>query len=193
MKIRIKLGGRNLTTFAVSSKDNNDQYADLTQEPMTRETRLRLLQEMAIETFKEGFRAAGGGKYIDVDKDVVIENGKIVIKNIPEPDFKSVGISTNGLTLYEIGRLTAQNVIRGLDSDEKIKNFKIYKNTSWDDQRIRDWVIHKKLPQNPVEWQSVNRLRGDDYDRRINEIVNSIIFAPDSGIYAKNFARSLDK
>lgn len=193
MKFGIKLGGRHLVTMTVSSKDNQDRYVDLTQEPMTRETRLRLLQEMAIETFKEGFRAAGGGKYIDVDKDIVIENGKIVIKNIPEPDFKRIGISTNGMTPFQIGRITAENVIRGLDSDPKIRNFKIYKNNAWDDERIREWVERVKLPSNPVEWQSVNRLKGDDRDRKINEIVNSIIFAPDSGLYAKNFARSLDK
>ena len=193
MRLGIKIGSRQAVTLSVSSRNREDQYSSLSGITITQKERMELLQRMAIETFKEGFRAAGGGKYIDVDKDIIIENGKIVIKNIPEPDFKRIGVSTKGMTPFQIGRITAENVIRGLDSDPKIRNLKIYKNNAWDDERIREWVVRVKLPQNPVEWQSVNRLRGDDYDRRINEIVNSIIFAPDSGIYAKNFARSLDK
>ena len=177
MRITIKVGRNNQTTFGIS------EYGKYKiPERMSKENRKELFSQMVIQTIRAGLIAGGAGKFINVEKDVNLINGVIKIKNIPVLDFKSVNISAR-MTPFEIGKLTAENIFRGNDKDPERKKWKVWKHKIWDDEKIKDWVLRVKLPNNPVEWQEVNSLYGDDYQRKINSIVNSIIFA---SIYPRN-------
>ena len=203
MQINVYLNSRDLKfdflkrrskPFAItlSTEETKDSYSELPVTDMTMEERLELLQKMAIETLKKGLLAGGAGKYIDVEKNVVIQNNEIVIKEIPEADVRpDVHINGRGLNPFQLGKFIAENKIRGLDSDPSMRG-KVYENVEWDQsavERIRKWVIEVKLPNNPVEWQYVNRLQDDDRDREINKIVNAIIYNQNTGIFVKNKMR----
>ena len=149
---------------------------------MSKTDRLDSIKEFILKTTIDGLRAGGAGKFIDLEKDVTLVNGVIKIKNISKLDYRPVNISSR-MTPFEIGKLTAENIFRGNDKDPVRKNWKVWHHKVWDNDRIKNWVLTVKLPNNPVEWQEVNRLYGDDYQRKINSIVNSIIFA---SIYPKN-------
>lgn len=199
MQIRVYLNARGTqfkdstgsrpTVITVSTKEKSDRYSELPVTDMTMEERLKILQEMAMETFKKGLQAGGAGRYIDIEKDVVVQDGRITIKGIPEADVRpDVRINASGLTPYETGKMFAENKIRGLDSDPSMRE-KVYKHKVWDAsavERIKQWVMDVKLPNTPVEWQYINRLRGDDKKRELNKIVNAIIYNQYTGIHTKN-------
>ena len=177
MRITLKVGNNYQSTFGIS------EYGKYRiPQRMNKENRKALFSEMILQTIKDGLLEGGAGKYINVDKDVVYIDGVIKIKNINILDFKKVHISAR-MTPYEIGKLTAENIFRGNDRDPVRKKYKVWKHKIWDNERIENWVLNVKLPNNPVEWQEVNSLYGDDYKRKINTIVNSIIFA---SIYPNN-------
>ena len=158
--------------------------------------RMKSMQDYAIYSIKKGLIAGGAGKFIDVDKDVVIQDGNIVIKNIAEADVRpDVRINAKGLNPYETGRLIAENKIRGLDSDPSMRK-KEYKNDVWDASavdRIRRWVMDVKLPNSPAEWQFIRRLQGEDRERELNKIVNSIIYNKYTGVHVSNKMRAQDR
>lgn len=206
MQIRVYLNARGTqfkdstgsrpTVITVSTKEKSDKYSELPVTDMTMEERLKILQEMAMETFKKGLQAGGAGRYIDIEKDVVVQDGRITIKGIPEADVRpDVRINASGFTPYETGKMFAENKIRGLDSDPSMRE-KVYKNEVWDAsavERIKQWVMDVKLPNTPVEWQYINRLRGDDKKRELNKIVNSIIYNKYTGVHVSNKMRAQDK
>ena len=177
MRITLKVGNNYQSTFGISE---HGKYS--IPERMTKENRKEVFIQMIIQTIKKGLEEGGAGKYIDIKNDVVYIDGVIKIKNINILDFKQVNISAR-MTPFEIGKLTAENIFRGNDRDQVRKKWKVWKHKIWDNEKIKNWVLTVKLPNNPVEYQEVNRLYGDDYQRKINTIVNSIIFA---SIYPKN-------
>jgi hypothetical protein len=188
--------GSRPAVLTVSNNDYSDKENELQLTGMTKEEKLESLQLYVIDSMQKGLIAGGAGKYIDPPIDVVIENDNIVIKNIPEADVKpDVRINASGLNPYETGKIIAENKIRGLDSDPSMRGKK-FENEIWDAaavERIRTWVVDKKLPNNPVEWQYINRLRGDDRERELNKIVNAIIYNRYSGIHVKNKMKNTDK
>lgn len=194
LKFKDSAGSRPMR-MTLSTRDTKDRYHELDVSDMNMEERMKSMQDYAIYSIKKGLIAGGAGKFIDVDKDVVIQDGNIVIKNIAEADVRpDVRINAKGLNPYETGRLIAENKIRGLDSDPSMRK-KEYKNDVWDASavdRIRRWVMDVKLPNSPAEWQFIRRLQGEDRERELNKIVNSIIYNKYTGVLVSNKMRAQD-
>jgi hypothetical protein len=194
LKFKDSAGSRPMR-MTLSTRDTKDRYLELDVSDMNMEERMKSMQDYAIYSIKKGLIAGGAGKFIDVDKDVVIQDGNIVIKNIAEADVRpDVRINAKGLNPYETGRLIAENKIRGLDSDPSMRK-KEYKNDVWDASavdRIRRWVMDVKLPNSPAEWQFIHRLQGEDRERELNKIVNSIIYNKYTGVHVSNKMRAQD-
>tara|TARA_R110002020_G_scaffold3846_1_gene16946 strand:+ start:1661 stop:2365 length:705 start_codon:yes stop_codon:yes gene_type:complete len=194
LKFKDSAGSRPMR-MTLSTRDTKDKYLELDVSGMNMEERMKSLQDYAIYSIKKGLIAGGAGKFIDVDKDVVIQDGNIVIKNIAEADVRpDVRINAKGLNPYETGRLIAENKIRGLDSDPSMRK-KEYRGKSWENgavDRIRRWVMDVKLPNSPTEWQFINRLQGEDRERELNKIVNSIIYNKYTGVLVSNKMRAQD-
>jgi|11_taG_2_1085331.scaffolds.fasta_scaffold00498_17 hypothetical protein len=195
LKFKDSTGSRPMR-MTLSTTETKDRYSELDITDMNMKERKESVLLYEREAMEKGLLAGGAGKYIDPPIDVVIENDNIVIKNIPEADVKpDVLISGKGLTTYQLGKLIAENKIRGLDSDPSMRK-KEYKNDVWDEaavERIRTWVMDVKLPNTPVEWQYINRLQGDDRERELNKIVNAIIYNKYTGVHIKNKMRNTDK
>jgi hypothetical protein len=195
LKFKDSAGSRPMR-MTLSTRDTKDRYHELDVSDMNMEERMKSMQDYAIYSIKKGLIAGGAGKFIDVDKDVVIQDGNIVIKNIAEADVRpDVRINAKGLNPYETGRLIAENKIRGLDSDPSMRK-KEYKNDVWDASavdRIRRWVMDVKLPNSPAEWQFIRRLQGEDRERELNKIVNSIIYNKYTGVHVSNKMRAQDR